>query len=70
MAEIEGRFFVVAFDRKDLLEHGLETGILPFGKRDVFLEEIDVGIELNLNQVWRLDALLDGSEVDTFRHNY
>jgi hypothetical protein len=70
MAEIESRLFIVAFDRKHLFEHGLEAGILPLGKRHVLLEEIDVGVELDLDEVWGLDALLDGSEVDTFRHNY
>ncbi len=69
VAEIERRFFIVALDRKHFLEDRLEAGILPLGKRHVFLEEIDVGIELNLDEVWRLDAFLDGSEVDTFRHN-
>src|SRR5438067_5454585 len=70
MAEIERRLFIVALDRKHLLEHRLEAGILPFGKRDILLEEIDIRVELNLDEVRRLDALLDGSEVDTFRHNY
>src|SRR5687767_13584324 len=68
MAEIERGFFIVALDRKHFLEHRLEAGILSLGKRDVFLEEVDVGIELNLDEVWGLDALLDGSEVDTIRH--
>ena len=68
MAEIERRLFVVALDRKNFLENGLEAGNFPFRKRHVLLQEIDVGIELNLDQVWRLDAFLNGSEVDTFRH--
>ena len=66
MAEIERRFFVVALDRENFLEHGLQAGVLPFGERHVLLQEIDVGIELNLDEVWRLDALFNGSEVDAF----
>ena len=37
-------------------------------RRHVLLEELDVGVELDLDEVWRLDAFLDVSEVDTFRH--
>ena len=68
MAEIERRLFVVALDRKHFLENGLEPGHFPLRKRHILLEEIEVGIELNLDEVWRLDAFLNGSEVDTFRH--
>ena len=68
MAEIESRLFIVALDREHLLENGLQPRHFPLRKRHVLLEEIDVGIELNLDEVWRLDAFLDGSEVDTFRH--
>ena len=68
VAEIEHRLFVVALDRKDFLEDGLQAGHFPLRNRHVLLEEIEVGIELNLDEVWRLDAFLDGSEVDTFRH--
>src|SRR5205807_1752254 len=70
MRKVECRLFIVALDREHFLEYRLEPGIFPFRERDVFLEEIDVGIKLNLDEVWRLDPLLDGSEVDTFRHNY
>src|SRR5947209_871125 len=73
MAEIEGRLFIVALDWEYFLEHRLESGIFPFRERHVFLEKIDVRVELNLDQIWRLDAFLDGSEVDAFlsafRHN-
>jgi hypothetical protein len=44
--------------------------VLPFGKRDVFLEEIDVRVELNFNEVWRLDGFLNCSEVDAFRISF
>ena len=65
MAEIERRLFVVALDRENFLENGLQTGVFPLARRDVFLQEIDVGVELNLDQVRRLDRLFNGSEVDT-----
>ena len=65
LAEIKRRLFVVAFDRKNLLENGLQTGVFPLVRRDVFLQKIDVGVELNLDQVRRLDRLFNGPEVDT-----
>jgi len=34
------------------------------------LEKIDVRVELNLNEVWRLDGFLDCSEVDAFRISF
>ncbi len=75
LAEIESRLFVVALDRENFLEHGLETGVLPLARRDVFLQKIDVGIELNLDQVRWLNRLFDFAEVDTLycstvRHNW
>ena len=70
MAEIEDRFFVVALNRENLPENRLQAIVPPFGERDIFLEEIDVGIELDFDQVRRLNAFFDGSEVNTFRHNH
>src|SRR5438477_11998721 len=67
MAEIKGRLFIVAFDGKDFLENGLEARSLPLRKRHILLQEVEVRVELNLDEVWRLDAFLDGSEVDAFR---
>jgi hypothetical protein len=55
VAEVENRFFVVALDRENLLENGLEALIFPLRISYVFLQKIDVGIELDFNQVWRLD---------------
>jgi hypothetical protein len=66
MTKIEDRFFVVALDRKNFLKNRLQSGHFPFRGRDVFLQKIDVRVELNLNQIRGLDAFLDGSEVDTF----
>ena len=70
MAEIEHRFLVIALDWENFFEDGLKAVVLPFGKLDVFLEEIDVRVELNLNEVWRLDGFLDCSEVDAFRISF
>ena len=57
VAEIERRLFVVALDRENFLEDGLQAGVLPLGRRNVLLQEIDVGIELNLDQVWAARSL-------------
>ena len=70
MAEIEDCFLVIALDWENFFEDGLKAVVLAFGKLDVFLEEIDVRVELNLNEVWRLDGFLDCSEVDTFRISF
>src|SRR5882762_9450577 len=66
MAEIEHRFLVVAFDRENLLKNSLESLIFSLGIRGVLLEEIDVRVGLNLNQIWRFNAFLNGSKVDAF----
>jgi len=70
VAKIENGLFIVALDRKNFFEHGLKPVVLALGKLDVFLEEIDVGVELDLNEVWRLDGFLDCSEVDAFRISF
>jgi hypothetical protein len=67
MTEIENSFLVVALNRKNLFENSLEPVVFALGKRDVLLEEIDVRVELDLNEIWRLDRFIDGSEVDAFR---
>jgi hypothetical protein len=64
MAEIEDGFFIVAFDRENLFENGLQAISLAFGKRNVLLQEIDIGIELNLNEIRGLDPLFNASEVN------
>jgi len=66
MAEIEDGFLVVTLDRKNLFEDGLEAVVLPFSERDILLEEVDVGIELHLDQVWRLNRFFDATEVNAF----
>jgi len=66
MAEIERCLLVVAFDRENFLEDRLQAGHFPLGSGHVFLQKVDVGIELNLNEVRGLNAFFDCSEVDTF----
>src|SRR5262249_46424581 len=70
VAKIQNRFLVVALDWKNFFENRLKAMILAFGKRDVFLEEIDVRVELDFNEVWKLDSFLDCSEVDAFRISF
>ena len=64
MTEIENGFFVVTLDWENFLENCLQSVGLPFRERDILLQEVDIRIELNLNQVWGLDRLLDASEVN------
>src|SRR6266513_3210051 len=52
MAEIKDCFLIITFDRENLFEDGLQAVALPFGKRNILLQEIDVGIELNLDEFW------------------
>ena len=42
VTEIEYGLFIVALDRKDLLENSLQSLILSLRVRDVFLQEFDV----------------------------
>ena len=56
MAEIERRFFIVTLDRKYFLEDRLKARHFPLRERDILLQEVEVGIELDLDEVWRLDA--------------
>jgi hypothetical protein len=65
VAEIENRFFVIALDRENFLEDGLEPIGLALGEWDILLQKIDIRIELDLNQVWGLDPLFDAAEVNT-----
>ena len=42
MTKIKNRLFVVAFDREDFLENGLQPGVFPFCERHVLLQKLDV----------------------------
>ena len=64
MAEIQGGLFVVTLDRENFLEHSLQAIVLAFGQRHVFLQKIDVRVQLNFDEIWRLNALFDTSEMN------
>ena len=64
IAELELDLLVIALDRENLRENGLESFVLPLGQGDFLLEKIFVRIELNLDQVRRLDGLGQASEID------
>jgi hypothetical protein len=65
MAEIQRRFLVVALDRENFPEHSLQAGVLPFIERHVLLQEIDVRVQLNFDEIWRLNAFFDTAEMNT-----
>ena len=67
--EVQRDLLVVARDREHLAEHRLQSGLLALRGRDALLQEFLVGIGLQLDEIWRLCAFLDGSEVDAFRHD-
>src|SRR5438874_1468555 len=64
MTKIQRRLFVVTLDRENFLEDSLQAIVLAFGQRHVFLQKIDVRVQLNLDEIWRLNALFDGSEMN------
>ncbi len=64
MTEIQGGLFVIALDRENFLEHSLQAIVLAFGQRHVFLQKIDVRVQLNFDEIWRLNALFDTSEMN------
>ncbi len=66
--EIQRDFFVVAGDGENFLEDRLEAGVLALGQRHIRLEELDVRIELDFNEVGRLGAFPEFTEVFAFRH--
>ncbi len=66
--EIEDDFLVVAFDREDLLEYGLEADFLALRGQHILLEELDVGVELDLDQVGGLGRFFEFTEIDSLGH--
>jgi hypothetical protein len=70
MAKIENRFFVVALDGENLFEDSLQSVVFSLCERNVLLQKINIGIELDLDEVRRLDSFLNGSEVDAFRISF
>jgi hypothetical protein len=56
-------------DRKKLAEHGLQAHIVAaLADRDILLEKLVVGIDLEFDEVGWLYGLLQFAEVDAFRH--
>jgi hypothetical protein len=68
--EVEGALLVVAGDRKDFLEHGLQAHVGPLAGRLVRLQEVHIRIELELDQIGRNDDLLDFPKVLSVRHKF
>ena len=64
VAELELDLFVVAFDGENFREYGLESLVLALGDRNLLLEKIEVGIELDLDEVRRLDRLVQAAKID------
>src|ERR1700744_5959642 len=64
ITELELDLFVVAFDGENFRENGLEAFVLALAEGNVLLEEIGVGIELDFNQVGRLDGFGQAAKVD------
>ena len=63
--KIQDHFIVVALDRKYLPEDSLQPHILSPARRNILLQEFHIRIELDFNQVWRLNRFFDLSEVNT-----
>ena len=64
--ELERRVLAEVADRKDRLEHGLQSGVLALGRQTVHLQEALVRFFLNLDQVRNRNRGLDFGEVDAF----
>ncbi len=67
--EVEDDFLVVALDGEDLAEYRLEADLLALRRGDVLLEELDVGIQLDLDEVGRLGGFLEFTEIDSLGHD-
>ena len=67
LGKIQGEFLIVALDREDLAENRLQACRDACIGLDILLEEFLVGIELHLDQVGRLDRLLDLAKIHTFK---
>jgi hypothetical protein len=70
VGKIEHGLIVIRLDGEDFLEDALETHDCPFGGGHLFLQELLVGIKLDLDQIRRVDNFLELSEVETFRHGF
>src|SRR5690606_4845582 len=66
--ELEHQAPVVALDREYLAKHCLQTIIFALRDRSVLLQEVEIGIDLNLDQVGRSDDVREFSEIDAVGH--
>jgi hypothetical protein len=64
---LERQPLVIAQDREHLAEHGLEALGLALLLGNALLQEVEIGRDLNLDEVRRLDDFAKLAEVDAFR---
>src|SRR5206468_4667006 len=67
--ELERRVLAEVADRKDRLEHRLETRVLALARQTVHLQEALVGLLLDLDQVGYRDGRLDFRKIDALAVN-
>ena len=66
--EVEGGLLLKTVDREKLAEDGLKADVLALGGLDARLEKFLVRLDLQFDEVGRLDRLVQFSEGDTVRH--
>jgi hypothetical protein len=66
--EIERGLLFKTIDREELTEDSLKAHVLTLGGLDARLEKFLVGLDLQFDEVGRLDGLVKFAEVDSFRH--
>ena len=68
--EIQLAFFIVAFDGKNLLEHGLQANPAPLPRINVFpflifyLQKFPIGIHLDFDQIGRFNYLFNLAKIN------
>jgi hypothetical protein len=67
--EVEHGLIVIRLDGEDLFENTLKADDRAFGGRHLLLEELRIGVELDLDEIGGIDDFLEFSEVKTFRHD-
>src|SRR5690606_20709491 len=63
---LEGEASVLGLDRENLAEHGLEALVLALLLRGTLLKIIEIGTDLEFDQVGRLQDFAKLAEVDAF----
>jgi hypothetical protein len=66
--EVEDHLLVIALDGEDLLKDSLKANDLPLFRFETALEELIIGLELDLNEVRWLDWLVDLAKVSALGH--